>query len=80
MQAVKSIREAKAVTEEKIVTKERIVKDFILTKAKKYVSSILFGDINSINTDSEKIRNYHNYDRVKSAERASAIKLQTFFR
>ena len=79
MQAVKLIREAIAVTEEKIVTEERGVKDSILSKAKKCVSAILFGDIDSINIDSEKIRNYQNYNRVKSAEQASLIKLQTFF-
>lgn len=80
MQAVKSIKKAKAVTEEKIITEESLVKPTVLAKAKKYVSSILFGDLDSINTDSEKVKNYNNYKRVENAQRASALRLQTFFR
>lgn len=80
MQSVKSINQAKAVTEEKIITEESVVRDSILLKVKKTVITILFGDSNSINADSEKIRNFRNYDRAKNTEIASVVRLQTLFR
>lgn len=79
MQAVKTIKEAKAVTDEKIITEESVIRLSIFAKAKKTLNSILFGDIDSINTDSEKIRNYNNYQKVENAKQASSLKLQTFF-
>ena len=80
MQSVRSVNQAIAVTEEKIITEKSVVRDSILMKAKKTVSSILFGDSNSINANSDKIRNFRNYDRVKNAEIANVVRLQTLFR
>lgn len=80
MQAVKSINKAKAVTEEKINIDGSVFGTSIFTKAKKYITSIFFGDINSINVNSEKIRNYNNYVKAKNAEMANTIRIQTFVR